>query len=162
MWNSIPTARIAAVARVVVLSAAVTLLTGCGGGTQSSQPSYSSGSSVKQHLDAGMAAWNNGNKQAAVGCYSQAITIDPRCKKAYLARGQLYNELGQHHDAFNDFHEAIELDPNDSYAYDERAKIYRLHGIEDKAQRDENKAAELRGQDFDGLRERINEHRGTR
>ena len=166
MKNSMLAVRIAAVSRVVVLLLAVTLLSGCGGETQpqTGQPSgsYSSGSSVKQHLDAGMAAWNSGNKQAAVAAYTQAITADPACKKAYLARGQLYNELGQHKNAFNDFHMVIELDPKYSYAYDERAKIYRRFDKEDKAQRDEQTADAIRSGDFDDLRERINKNRNKR
>ena len=166
MRNSMPTARIAAVARVVVLLLAATLLTGCGGETQpgTGQPagSYSSGSSVKQHLDAGMAAWNSGNKQAAVASYTQAITADPACKKAYLSRAMLYNEQGQHKYAFNDFCKVIELDPSDSYAYDERAKIYRRFGKEAKAQADEKTANAIRSGDLNKLRERISKHRDKR
>ncbi len=163
MKHSMLAVRIAAVARGAVLLLAATLLAGCGSETQSQtgQPSgsYSSGSSVKHHLDAGMKARNSGNKQAAIASYTQAVTSDPACKKAYLARGQLYNELGQPKAAFNDFWKAIELDPSDSYAYDERAKIYRSFGKEAKAQKDEQTAIAIRSGDLNKLRERISKHR---
>ncbi len=163
MKNSSLALRIGAGAQGVVLLLAVILLTGCGGDGQSeeSRPA-GSGGSVKGHLDTGREAWNAGNMQAAIAAFTEAIAVDPGCKKAYLSRAMLYNEQQQYKKAFNDFHKVIEIDPLDAYAYDERAKIYRRYGQEAKAKADEKTALAIREKDWGALPDRLNRHRKKR
>ena len=121
-----------------------------------------SGRPVKQHLDAGMAAWSSGNPQAAIAAFTEAIAVDPKCKKAYLSRAMLYNEQQQYKNAFNDFYKVIEFDPLDAYAYAERANIYRRFGKEAKAQADEKTARAIREKDLDALPDRLKRQHGLR
>jgi len=122
----------AAGVRPLILLPISALLVGCGG-------------SPEMALKRGSNCLNNGNREAAIDAFTEAIRIDPACKKAYLSRGMAFNELGKPERAIDDFTRAIELDPRDSYPYEQRAQIYRtVFHNEDKAQIDEEKAALIR------------------
>jgi Tfp pilus assembly protein PilF len=81
----------------------------------------------------------------AIPFYDEAISIDPKCKKAYLCRAMAYLELERPERALEDFSKAIEIDPEDSYPYEQRAKIYReVLKNEAKAKADEQIAEAIR------------------
>jgi len=87
----------------------------------------------------------DGNQKKAIAAYSEAIKLDPNCKKAYVCRAMAYNESGEPKKALKDFSKAIELDSRDSYPYEQRASIYRrVFNEEDKAKADEEIAAAIR------------------
>ena len=125
--------------RLLILLPVAVVLVGCGG-------------SPEVALKRGGKCLDNGNREAAVDAFTEAIRIDPNCKKAYLSRGMAYNELGKPRRAIDDFTRAIELDPRDSYPYEQRAQIHRtVFQDEDKAQIDEEKAALIRQQRWSDL-----------
>ena len=120
---------------------ALLLTAGCGG---------SSGDPTK-YLKLGQKHLNAGNKKKAIKAYSKAIQVDSKCKKAYVSRAMLYNELGEEKKAFADYSKAIKLDSRDSYPYEQRAKLYRKHNKPDKARTDEAAAAAIRAKQWDRL-----------
>lgn len=96
-------------------------------------------------LQTGDDAYAAGELKKAFSAYSKAIQLNSKCKKAYICRGQIYNDAGKPEKAIADFTKAIELDPRDSYPYEQRAQVYRksLHD-EAKATADEEAAAAIR------------------
>ena len=58
--------------------------------------------------------------QDALKSFDRAIRLDPQLVKAYVKRGNAYDELGQPERAIEDYNEAIRLDPQYAEAYNNR------------------------------------------
>jgi tetratricopeptide (TPR) repeat protein len=72
----------------------------------------------------------------ALKCFSNVLEKLPEDKTVYIARGLVYQDMGNHQFAVNDFNSAINLDPNFAEAYYRRGvsklKSRRYHeAIED-------------------------------
>ncbi len=72
-------------------------------------------------------AKENGNIQAAIGYYKQALAFDPKNKEYINSRGWLYEELKQYDSAYYDFDTLVQLEPENYYYYFNRA--YVLDGL---------------------------------
>ena len=97
----------------------------------------------------------DGKHKKAVAAYTNAIELDPRCRKAYVCRAMSYSESGKPNRALADYSKAIELDSEDSYPYEQRAHIYRtVLNNEAKAAADDQRAETIRQKRWTDLQKR--------
>ena len=68
-------------------------------------------------LEAGVAALNSGNLNAAIPLLKRALELDPKIKEGWNNLGLAYLRLGQFEDAGASFRKQIELNPFDEHAY---------------------------------------------
>lgn len=68
-------------------------------------------------LEAGLAALNSGNLQAAIPLLKRALELDPKNKQGWNDLGLAYLRLGQFDDAGAAFRKQIELNPYDEHVY---------------------------------------------
>jgi Tfp pilus assembly protein PilF len=83
-----------------------------------------------------MEAFEKGDRDLAVTCFTEAIRLDPKMVEAYSNKGEFDKAVA-------DFTEAIRLVPDVPQPYLGRAKAHRALGDEEKAAADERKAEEL-------------------
>ena len=72
--------------------------------------------SAEAYVNRGDKSYNQGDYQAAISDYDEAIRLDPNDTRAYYNRGVAKSELGDSEAAISDYDEAIRLDPNDATA----------------------------------------------
>src|SRR4029077_18742773 len=82
---------------------------------------------------------------------SEAIRQDPKLKKAYLARGNLYKAKGDNDRAIADYSEAINIDPSYWSALRNRANALYLTGKYERAIADYDAVGKLDPKAADGL-----------
>jgi tetratricopeptide (TPR) repeat protein len=63
-----------------------------------------------------------GQKDQALACYQEALSLDPDCTQAYLSRASIYIEQGRLNEALVDCNSALQREP-------ERAVLYVLRGL---------------------------------
>ena len=68
---------------------------------------------IEALLQRGVLYEHAGDKEAAIGDYSEVIKLDPSSAVAYFNRGNVYDQMGEHDRAIADYTEAIKLDPTD-------------------------------------------------
>ena len=73
--------------------------------------------SAEAYVDRGNKFYNQGDYQAAISDYDEAIRLDPEYARAYFNRGNAKDELGDVEGAISDYDEAIRLDPKYVGAY---------------------------------------------
>jgi Tetratricopeptide repeat len=81
---------------------------------------------------------------------SEAIRLDPKAKRAYLARGSLYKAKSDYGHAIADYSDAIGIDPKYWSALRNRANVYYLTGKYDQAIADYDLVATLDPKAGDG------------
>jgi tetratricopeptide (TPR) repeat protein len=64
------------------------------------------------------------NPQYAAESFSQALTLDPKLKRAYLSQSQLLLTLGRYREAVADIEKRLELDPDQWEAADALARTW--------------------------------------
>ena len=109
------------------------------------------------YLDRGVEAHLEGNLDEAIGCYTEAILLDPDpfiAVKAYTNRGIAYRSKGDFNAAIEDYSKAIELNPEDAKAYTNRGVAYAVIGEFDAAIEDYSKAIELNPEDAEAYTNR--------
>jgi len=74
-----------------------------------------------------------GDREAAIGDYSEVIKLDATSAIAYFNRGNVHDQLGELDRAIADYTEAIRLDPNDPDVYNNRGQVYDAKGDPDAA-----------------------------
>jgi len=74
----------------------------------------------EQHLNNGMAYFEQGRFDEAISEFTAALETYPRWADAYCNRGAAYLMLGQYERAISDLNKAIELDANYAMAYNNR------------------------------------------
>jgi tetratricopeptide (TPR) repeat protein len=77
-------------------------------------------------LDRGITLASQGEFEAAIADFTEAIRLNSELKAAHFQRGRAYAEGSDYDQAIADFTEAIRLDGNNSIIY--RASIYRERG----------------------------------
>jgi hypothetical protein len=80
---------------------------------------------------------------AAISYCTEAIRLKPDYPEAYLERGNLYSDHGNHDKAISDFTEAIRRYPTFAEAYFHRGVVYSRQGDHDKAISDFTEAIRL-------------------
>jgi Flp pilus assembly protein TadD/transglutaminase-like putative cysteine protease len=68
-------------------------------------------------LDAGLAALNSGNLQAAIPLFERVVELEPKHKQAWNDLGLAYLRIGKFDDAAGAFRKQIEVNPYDEHAY---------------------------------------------
>ena len=102
------------------------------------------------HVQKGFLFSNSGNYKAAIGCYTEALKLQPNKQMILLKRGQAYVEVGQKDLALADFDAALQI----GYKPDilkARYMAYLKFGEIDKAQTDRENLRNYYGIDISGL-----------
>jgi len=79
----------------------------------------------------------------AISDFSQAITLRPHDRIAYLHRGKSLFLSRKYHEAIQDYNRVLLLNPRDPMAYRNRALSHRYEGSLDASLNDLNKSIEL-------------------
>jgi len=79
----------------------------------------------------------------AIGCFAEAIKLDPQNVEAYSNRGAAYDALRNHERAITDYSSAIKLNPKLIDAYTNRAAAYSDMGQYSKAAADYTRVLRL-------------------
>jgi tetratricopeptide (TPR) repeat protein len=108
-------------------------LTGCGDSLEDN-PEW--------HVEQGI-AFEQGDYEAAMLEYDEAIRLDPEYARAYYDRGTIYSTLGQYEQAILEYDEAIRLDPKDVWAFGNRGSAYLDLGQYQRALQDYDEAIRL-------------------
>jgi tetratricopeptide (TPR) repeat protein len=99
----------------------------------------------------GAALQEQGDADAALKDYAEAIRLQPESPTWHLYRGTLYQGKNDIKQAIADFDEAIRLKPKQALGYCWRADAYRWSGNLDLAMVDYTKAISLDAEDADSL-----------
>ncbi len=79
------------------------------------------GERAQDQIDRGAASFQQGDYDAAIDDFSEAIRLNPNSAIAYNNRGFSWARKGAHEKAINDYSEAIRHDPTLTFAYFIRA-----------------------------------------
>jgi tetratricopeptide (TPR) repeat protein len=95
----------------------------------------------------GEKSYRNGDFNAAIRCFTEAIRLKPEFADAYRDRGMAYEKKDDHDKAIADYNEAIRLRPHYAAAYDSRGNAYDNKGEYDRAIADYREAIRLNPHD---------------
>jgi tetratricopeptide (TPR) repeat protein/energy-coupling factor transporter ATP-binding protein EcfA2 len=98
----------------------------------------------------------NGQLDAAIADYDQAIAINPKFAAAYYDRGNAYQTKHEYDRAIADYDQAIALDPQNASFYYFRGVAHLRKGLTDDAIADFDKLLALNPNDSDAYRQRGN------
>ncbi len=84
----------------------------------------------------GIQKHHQGDYEAAMDLYTQAIQIHPESKMAYLYRGTLHYDQGNYEEAINDYTQALNIDSQFTWALNARGVALFRNGQADSAQKD--------------------------
>jgi len=118
---------------IIVLTASLLLVAGCGLGVPDYQDAV---------LD-GLSSLNLNKPEKALESFNRAISIDPAHPDGYLGRANTLNTLGRYQEALKDYDRVIEIDPDLANAYVNRAIAYSHLKEYEKAIADYEKGLEL-------------------
>lgn len=79
---------------------------------------------ASMHVEQGNSEFKNGNFEAAIRHYDEALKTDPNNVNAYNNRGVSYARMGENDRAISDFTKAIQLNPEFATAYNNRSVAY--------------------------------------
>jgi Flp pilus assembly protein TadD len=80
-------------------------------------PAIPSTAKADELVEAGLAALNSGNPQAAIPLFQRVVEIEPKHKQAWNDLGLAYLRLGKFDDAVATFRKQIGVNPYDEHAY---------------------------------------------
>lgn len=100
--------------------------------------------SAEEHFEKGKTYFEEGQLEAAIAEYSQAIELDPDHALAYNSRGIAYARQERWDAAIADYSKVIELDPNFAPAYGNRGVAYAKKERWDAAITDYSQAIKLK------------------
>ncbi len=98
---------------------------------------------AKKAIDQGTAAYDKGDFDLSITCFTEAIRLKRDDAWAYYGRGSSYLEKNHFDKAVADFTEAIRLKPDFAEAYYNRGLAYKSSGNVDNANVDFARAKEL-------------------
>ena len=108
------------------------------------------------HVEQGIKLFEQGDYEAAMLEYDEAIRLDPEYGRAYYDRGTIFGALGQHEQAIQEYSQAIRLDPEDAWAYGNRGGSYLELGQIERAIEDLDESIRLSPNDAIGYAIRAN------
>ncbi|PKB83732.1 MAG: hypothetical protein BZY88_01440 [SAR202 cluster bacterium Io17-Chloro-G9] len=118
-------------------------------------------SAAQEHFAAGAELQKQGQFEAAITEYEEAIRLDPDYRDAYTNQGAAYLILDRPEKATQSFGEWIRLGPEDGAAYANRALSFTHLGKDLEAQKDVERAVAL-GIGRDQLERTIEDMKGQR
>ncbi len=77
------------------------------------------------YVNTGNEFYDQGNYQAALSDYDEAIRLDPEYVRAYISRGNAKSKLGDLEAAISDYDEAIQLNPEYTTARTNREIVHK-------------------------------------
>ncbi len=92
-------------------------------------PSLAGEPKAEVALDKGNAFYSNGDLDAAIAAYDEAIRLNPKYAKAFCDRGSAYVCKRQYEKAIDDYTKAIRLNPELAEAYCGRGVIFGYFGL---------------------------------
>jgi tetratricopeptide (TPR) repeat protein len=102
--------------------------TALGGGVLMTANPSTPALSASAFIEAGTAAYQQGQLDDAVTAFSSAIDLDPQNSAAYNGRGLAYADLDRLDEALTDYNRAIELDPAYPHPYGNRGHLFMERG----------------------------------
>jgi tetratricopeptide (TPR) repeat protein len=100
-------------------------------------------STAQDFLDQGVKRLQQGDLEAAINNFNEAIRLNPNYAQAYGNRGIAYSRLQQYEKALADYNQYIRFNPNSAEAYYNRATLYDKLGDYQKAIADYDRAIRL-------------------
>ena len=100
-------------------------------------------STAQDFLDQGVKQLQQGDLEAAINNFNEAIRLNPNYAQAYGNRGIAYSRLQQYEKALADYNQYIRFNPNSAEAYYNRATLYDKLGDYQKAIADYDRAIRL-------------------
>ncbi|MFM7910288.1 MAG: tetratricopeptide repeat protein, partial [Microcystis sp.] len=100
-------------------------------------------STAQDFLDQGVKQLQQGDLEAAINNFNEAIRLNPNYAQAYGNRGIVYSRLQQYEKALADYNQYIRFNPNSAEAYYNRATLYDKLGDYQKAIADYDRAIRL-------------------
>ncbi len=97
----------------------------------------------RAYVSRGVAHFNKGREELAIGDFEQAIKWNPNYFLAYNSRGFAYESMGKYELAIADFTKTIELKPSFTPAHANRGLAYSKMGKQELAIQDFSRAIEL-------------------
>ncbi|MFQ5857438.1 MAG: tetratricopeptide repeat protein, partial [Anaerolineae bacterium] len=96
----------------------------------------------------GLILQEQGDADAALAKYRDALEVDPSDAQAHMQIGRLYQQSGKTEQALRMYQQAIDLEPNRAEGYRALADLYRQEGRLVDAVMAQQRAAELRPTDY--------------
>jgi tetratricopeptide (TPR) repeat protein len=116
---------------------------------------------AQKHLEQGLIAQRQGDNEAAIENFTEALRFDPDLAVAFLNRGIAFKNKADYERALQDLEKAIELLPNVpavtpflTHAYFQRGEAHRLKGDYEQSLADFAKAIELSPRNYDAYLQR--------
>jgi tetratricopeptide (TPR) repeat protein len=97
----------------------------------------------RAYLTRGSVYWTNGQRDAALRDYDQAIALNSQNAKAYLGRGNVYLDQGRYEDSLRDYDKALKVNPGLADAHNGRGQVLGYKGQVAEAIREFKRAIEL-------------------
>jgi len=131
-----------------VLAGAAALVLAGGASTMAFGQSDDAVSPASQKLaQAGYAALDKGQAQAAVGEFETALAIDPKNRNAFIGMARAMQAQGLYGSAIKYYREALQLDPNDLNALAGQGEALAQRGAKQLAQANLERIRKLCGND---------------
>ena len=108
----------------------------------------------QKYLAHGLIEYKNGQVEAALADYNQALTIDPTIYQAYGGRGLIYQWQKQNNLALADLTKALKLNPKYIEAYNNRGLLFKHNGQYDLAIADFSAAISLAPEHYEAFNNR--------
>jgi tetratricopeptide (TPR) repeat protein len=106
-------------------------------------------SAAQTNCEKGKRYFENGDYNAAITEFTEAIRLNPNYITAYAARADVYREKRKYDAVIKDCNKAVKLDPNAALAYSIRGLAYQDKGDYDAAFRDITEAVRIDSNDYD-------------
>jgi tetratricopeptide (TPR) repeat protein len=131
-------------AAIVLLGLEMSLV-GSAHQAQAIQPSLVQESAQSSHVffERGLQKLRAKFYKGAIEDFNQALSIDPKFKEAYSAKGFAYLQLGELQQALASYNQILQLDPNSSSAYSGLALVRQRLGDFQQSLTDSQKSASL-------------------
>ncbi|MFB2834464.1 tetratricopeptide repeat protein [Floridanema evergladense] len=133
---------------IFLLGLVVTQMYGYFQTSSTPRSTYLNRNDFDKYFQRGYANYKQGNKQAAIADYTQAIQINPNNPHSYYRRGYLRDDLGDKQGAIADLTQAIKLEPNFALAYYDRGLIRSSLGDKQGAIADYTQAIQADPEDY--------------
>jgi tetratricopeptide (TPR) repeat protein len=107
------------------------------------QPTTVDPQAAQQFVQSGTQSMQQGQYQAAIKSFDEALRLNPNDDKTYINRGYARHRVGDLNGAIADYNQAIELNGNSAEAFNNRSHVRFDQGQFDNSVKDASRALEL-------------------